>query len=203
MTTNQIDGIMFAIAGFFLFAQQWQINRMRKSNERLAFMHSEDDAVFAELKSIIREDRENFLKVDAFGMTRDELAAYQKQAKESGMYGAWPDDPCEAVKAILVEWHAMRRKMMDAEARANAAEWRSAQYESLQAVNTEFNDIVAGVRDRLSTSPDSPFGIYTGRFPTFAKLCLFLVDRSLAPGAPPESLSKLDQDVAKGLKGAF
>ncbi len=193
MTANQVDGIMFAIAGLFIITQQWQISRMRKSNERLAFMHNEDDAVFESLKAIIREDRENFLKVDAHGMTRDELAAFQKQAKESGgTAGAWPEDPCETVKAILVEWHAMRGKMMDAEARANAAEWRSLQYESLQGINTEFNDIVAGVRDRLSASPDSPFGVYTGRFPNFAKLCLFLIDRALrAPGlkeaqAPPE-----------------
>lgn len=155
--------------------------------------------IISNIKKIIREDRENFLKVDAHGMTRDELAAFQKEAKESGgTAGAWPEDPCEAVKAILADWHIMRGKMIDAEAKAAAAEWRSAQYESLQVINAEFSDIVAGVRDRLATSPDSPFGIYTGRFPNFAKLALFLVDRALA--APPEMTAQApkegDQNVS-------
>lgn len=164
-----------------------------KQNKAIGLIESRED----EIKRVIREDRENFLKVDAFGMTRDELAAFKKQAKESGMYDSWPEDPCEAVKKILAEWHSMHDRMQGAVAAANAAEWRSSQYESLSAANAELVEIIAGVRDMLSTGPHSPFGAYTGRFPTFSRLVLFLLEQALrAPGgviqaqAPPEITNK-------------
>ncbi len=189
--------MIWIIGGLLVFAltiiavQVLVIRDLNKSNEQLTFQHNEDDEMFDCLREMIGDDLSKFLG----SMTRDELAAYQGRKTV-------PEKLDEVVRVILSEWHQMRISWIDAEARANAAAVRDLQHPALQEANKELVEIIAGVRNRLATSADSPFGVYTGRFPTFSRLCLFLIDRALAQ-APPESLSRLEQDIAKGLKGAL
>ena len=189
MNWNYVEVGVITVCIAVMFYQRWvimELETLQGATKRFADKLIDE---LLEIKTFIREDRENFLKVDALGMTRDELAAFQKQARESGgTEGAWPEDPYEAVKVILAEWHSMRRQMLDAEARATAAEWRSAQYPNLEKVNAEYVEIVAGIRDNLMTGPNAPFGMYTGRFPDFPKLALFLAEngiKALAAAAAP------------------
>ncbi len=196
-----VGGVSFGlgiwISGKYVFGS----NIKKANNERETLANQLDD-----IETLIRHDRKEFLKVDALGMTRDELAAFQKQAKESGgTEGAWPEDPYEAVKVILKEWHSMRRLMLDAEARAVAAEWRSAQFPALMEINTDYTEIVAGTRNLLSTGAAAPFGVYTGRFNPFSKLALFLIEQSLRAPGVKEALAPLEShvDVNAGLKGSL
>jgi hypothetical protein len=135
----------------------------------------------------INDDRTAFLS----SMTRDERAAYR------GAYADASEDPTQTVRTILSDWHDMRRKMLNAEAAANAAAVRDLQHGPLQQANAELVEIITGTRNRLQTSPESPFGIYTGRFPTFSRLALFLIDQALRAPGVQESIAQVVAESAK------
>lgn len=166
----------------------WFMGRMMKADgEKITDLIDRCDTLAGQtnvedIVGLVRNDRQKFLD----SMTRDELAAYDGN-KDLPVV----EDLYEFIRNLLKDWHKMRMDMLTAQAAANASAVRDTQHAALQAANAELVEIIAGTRARLATSNDSPFGIYTGRFPTFARLALFLIDQALrAPGmaqAPPES----------------
>jgi hypothetical protein len=77
--------------------------------------------------------------------------------------------------------HETRARLNETE-RANLAEnklaavdVRDSHYAGLQAANETLNAIVIGMKKRLQTSEQAPFGKFTARFDKFQDLVLFLI----------------------------
>lgn len=69
-------------------------------------------------------------------------------------------------------------------------------YPALQTVNADYVRIVCGLKDRLKTTEQMPYGVYTHKFEHISGLVLYLIDSgACAPKNDDEREAKIKESI--------